>query len=126
MSRLPDSDEELIISVDVNLLGALGFSPGRETGDDFDADPAVMTGTGKLPANGRLSGDVEFALVVNGSVVDDIVVRVRPAGSGSVEGLTSNLNAAREIGDNVGRIMQGMEEVEAALKDQDSGGRATD
>ena len=72
---LPDNDEELIIQVDVNLLGALGFSPGRATGDDFDEDPNVMTATGKLPSGGRLSGDVEFSLLVNGVLIPDIVVR---------------------------------------------------
>jgi serine/threonine-protein kinase len=44
------------------------------------------------------------------------------AGSGSVEGLTTNLDAARAIGENVGRLMEGIEEVEAALEAHDSFG----
>jgi len=38
------------------------------------------------------------------------------AGIGSVEGLTTHLLAAGEIGDNVARVMAGIEEVEAALE----------
>jgi len=38
------------------------------------------------------------------------------AGSGTVEGLTTNLIAAEEVGDNVARLMAGFEEVEVVLK----------
>jgi tRNA A-37 threonylcarbamoyl transferase component Bud32 len=38
------------------------------------------------------------------------------AGIGSAEGLTSHLLAAGEVGDNVARVLAGMEEVEAALR----------
>jgi len=38
------------------------------------------------------------------------------AGIGSVEGLTTNLLAAGEIGDNVANVMMGMEEVEAVFE----------
>jgi hypothetical protein len=38
------------------------------------------------------------------------------AGMGSVDGLTTHLLAAEEIGDEVARVMSGIEEVEAALK----------
>ena len=72
---IPDAPEELIIAIDVNLLGVLGFSPGQTTAPDAELGLAVTTATAKLPGNGRLSGDVVFALEVDGVLVDGITIR---------------------------------------------------
>ena len=89
------ADEELVITVDVNLLGALGFSPGRATGDDFDEDLDVMTSTGKVPERGRLSGDIAFALTVNGQLTENIKVRANATNTNeSVADLASDINDA--------------------------------
>ncbi len=42
------------------------------------------------------------------------------AGTGSIEGLTTNILAAGDIGDNVVRLMAGIREVEAVLDTADT------
>ena len=44
------------------------------------------------------------------------------AGVGTLDGLTTNLLAAGKIQSNVGHLVEGMREVEAALKSADQGG----
>jgi hypothetical protein len=102
----PGESGELIISLDVSLLGVLGFSPG--TGSDIDpADgPVELTATAELPDLGRLSGDVVFALEVDGELVDEIKLH---ADDTSSNGSTSDLVAYIESAINTALTDAGLD-----------------
>ena len=75
---LLEGDEELVITLDVNLLGVLGFAPDTATEPDAELGLSVATGTAELPSDGRLSSDISFALTIdNGMPIDGITVTVR-------------------------------------------------
>ncbi|HSM15599.1 MAG TPA: serine/threonine-protein kinase [Gemmatimonadales bacterium] len=78
-----------------------------------------------LPRNVRLPADLRETREQAERQLSDVVAALETirltllrltAGSGTVEGLTTNLIAAGEIADHVARLMAGFEEVEVALK----------
>ncbi len=70
----PGRTAELIISLDVSLLGILGFSPGTGMGVEPADGPVELLATTELPSDGQLTGDVVFALEVGGQPFDNILI----------------------------------------------------
>jgi serine/threonine-protein kinase len=84
--------------------------------------------TARLPSSGRFPSDLRERRQEAEQQLSDVVAALETirlellrltAGVGSVEGLTTNLLAAGKIQSNVGHLMEGMEEVEAALRGTD-------
>jgi serine/threonine-protein kinase len=84
-----------------------------------EAEAAALPSNVKFPADlreMRETAERQLAEVVAALESIRLELLRLTAGVGSVEGLTTNLLAAGEIGDNVANVMLGLEEVEAVFK----------
>jgi hypothetical protein len=94
-----------------------------------EAEAATLPRKSRFPADlreMRETAETQMSEVVAALETIRLELLRLTAGIGSVEGLTTHLVAAGEIGDNVARVMAGIEEVEAALqsKPEDRTGNA--
>jgi serine/threonine-protein kinase len=84
-----------------------------------DAEAATLPSNVEFPADLRQmreTAERQLAEVVAALESIRLELLRLTAGIGSIEGLTTNLLAAGEIGDNVANVMMGMEEVEQVFK----------
>jgi hypothetical protein len=84
-----------------------------------EAEAAALPSNVKFPADlreMRETAERQLAEVVAALETIRLELLRLTAGIGSVEGLTTNLLAAGEIGDNVANVMMGLEEVEAVFE----------